>query len=567
MTKIKGRWLLGLAFILHSPLFILQSRAQGIITTVAGSTWVFRGDGGPATQASLGELGGVTVDPAGNVFVADSGNNMVLKISPASVLIVVAGKGTSGFSGDGGPATQASLFLALFQPSGVAVDAAGNLFIPEAYNHRIRKVSPGGIITTVAGNGNEGFAGDGGPATSASLNFPVGVAVDAAGNLYIADWNNFRIRKVSPSGVITTVAGNGISGFSGDGGPAASASLANPYGVAVDGAGNLYLPDGNNHRIRKVSPGGVITTVAGNGIRGFSGDGGPATSASLAQPHGVAVDGAGSLYIADQGNNRIRKVSLDGVITTVAGNGIPRFTGDGGSATSASLAFPYGVALDAAGNLYIADTANHRIRQLSPSGIITTVAGNGSFSFSGDGGPATGAALHFPGGLAVDVAGNLYIADTNNERIRKVSINGVITTVAGNGIQGFSGDGGPATSASLNFPPSRIPAPGGVALDGAANLYIADTNNNRIRKVSPSGVITTVAGNGTIGPSGDCGPATSASLRSPMVWLWTRPATSTLPTRLTGASARSAPAGSLPPWPAMAVLASRAMAARPRAPP
>jgi sugar lactone lactonase YvrE len=330
-----------------------------------------------------------------------------------------------------------------------------------------------GTISTVAG----GSVGDGGPAVNAPVNTPSAAAVDSAGNLYIANTYNNRVRKVSTSGTITTVAGNGTPGFSGDGGPATNASLASPTGVAVDAAGNLYIADAGNDRVRKVSASGTITTVAGTGTPGFSGDGGPATGAGLVYPSGVAVDAAGNLYIADTYNNRVRKVSASGTITTVAGNGTPGFSGDGGPATNASLASPSGVAVDAAGNLYIADPDNSRVRKVSTSGTITTVAGNGTPGFSGDGGPATNASLFNPSGVAVDAAGNLYIADTTNSRVRKVSTSGTITTVAGNGTPGFSGDGGPATNASLVYP-------SGVAVDAAGNLYIADSQNNRVRKVA-----------------------------------------------------------------------------------
>jgi sugar lactone lactonase YvrE len=389
----------------------------------------------------------------------------------SGTITTVAGNGSSG---DGGPAIDASLSF----PQGVVVDAAGNLYIADINNHRVRKVSVSGTITTVAGNGTPGFSGDGGPATNAGLPEPYGVAVDAAGNLYIVDINNHRVRKVSVSGTITTVAGNGTPGFSGDGGPATNARLAYPTGVAVDAAGNLYIADRLNSRVRKVSTSGTITTVAGDGSAGFSGDGGPATNAQLAGPYGVAVDAAGNLYIADFQNSRVRKVSTSGTITTVAGDGSFGFSGDGGPATNAQLAGPNGVAVDAAGNLYIADINNHRVRKVSTSGTITTVAGNGTPGFSGDGGPATNARLRPPTGVAVDAAGNLYIADIFNQRVRKVSTSGTITTVAGTGIYGFSGDGGPATNARLAYP-------SGVAVDAAGNLYIADQNNHRVRKVAP----------------------------------------------------------------------------------
>jgi sugar lactone lactonase YvrE len=334
--------------------------ALGTITTVAGGGFSGLGDGGPATSAQLFRPSGVALDAAGNLFIADTYNNRIRKVSASGVITTVAGTGTSGYSGDGGPATSAKLY----NPWGVAVDGAGNLFIADTLNHCIREVSVSGVITTVAGTGTYGYDGDGGAATSAQLWFPQGVAVDAAGNLFIADTYNNRIREVSASGVITTVAGTGTSGYSGDGGPATSAQLAHPSGVAVDGAGNLFIVDTDNHRIRKVSTLGVITTVAGNGSLGYSGDNGPATSANLYFPSGVAVDGAGNLFIADTYTNRIREVSVSGVITTVAGTGTEGYSGDGGAATSAQLWFPQGVAVDAAGNLFIADTYNNRIRKV-----------------------------------------------------------------------------------------------------------------------------------------------------------------------------------------------------------
>jgi sugar lactone lactonase YvrE len=487
----------------------------GVISTVAGSgAWGFGnggfgGDGGPATSAQLNTPWGLAMDTAGNLFIGDNGNNRVRKVTSGGVISTVAGNGTSGYSGDGGPAASGQLYF----PVELALDRTGNLFIADRGNGRIRKVTPGGVISTVAGNGTQGFSGDGGPATSAELAGPCGVAVDATGDLFIADTSNQRIRKVTPGGVtpggvISTVAGNGTSGFGGDGGPATSAQLAGPYGVTVDAVGNLFIVDVTNNRIRKVTPGGVISTVAGNGNQGYSGDGGPATSAQLYAPYGVAVDAAGNLFIADNGNQRIRKVTPGGVISTVAGNGTGGYRGDGGPATSAQLLYPYGVAVDTAGNLFIADTGNNRVRKVTPGGVISTVAGNGTQGFSGDGGPATSAELHYPEGAAVDTVGNLFIVDTSNSRVRKVTPGGVISTVAGNGTQGFSGDGDPATSAQLYNPE-------GVAVDTAGNLFIADTYNNRIRKVTSGGVISTVAGNGTQGFSGDGGPATSAQLGYP----------------------------------------------------
>jgi sugar lactone lactonase YvrE len=336
-----------------------------------------------------------------------------------------------------------------------------------------------GIISTMAGTANAGFYGDGGPATAAMLNGPFGVAVDTSGNLFIADYANNRIRKVTAStGIISTVAGGAYQGYSGDGGPATSAELYHPEDVAVDTSGNLFIADTTNERVRKVTPAGVISTVAGNGSGGFGGDGGPATLASLNWPAGVAVDAAGNLFIADCSNNRVRKVTAStGVISTVAGNGIGGFYGDGGPATSAWLNEPTGVAVDTSGNLFIADADNNRVRKVTPAGVISTVAGNGSGGFGGDGGPATSAEIYAVQDIVVDTAGNLFIADWGNNRIRKVTPSGVISTVAGNGIQGYTGDGGPATSAELTDPIS-------IEVDAAGNLFVVDTDNARIRKVT-----------------------------------------------------------------------------------
>ena len=339
------------------------------------------------------------------------------------------------------------------------------------------QTAPGFVIATVAGDGVPGFNGDGGAATAAELYYPSGVAVDGAGNLFIGDYQNNRVRKVTPAGAIGTVAGNGARGFGGDGGPATAAELYFPSGVAVDAAGNLFIADTNNCRIRKVTAAGTISTVAGNGTRGYSGDFGPATAAELYFPSGVAVDGAGNLFIGDTNNSVIRKVTPEGIITTVAGNGTRGFGGDGGPATAAELYAPSGVAVDGTGNLYIADTTNSRIRIVTPAGTIATVAGNGVYAFGGDGGPAIQAELYSPRWVAADVAGNLYIADTNNSRIRVVTPTGAIGTVAGNGAAGFSGDGGPAALAELS-------APSGIALDGAGDLFVADEANNRVREMT-----------------------------------------------------------------------------------
>jgi sugar lactone lactonase YvrE len=542
---------------------------NGVVTRIAGNSQPgFSGDGGPATSALLKQPNGLAVDGAGNLFIADSANNRIRKVSPDGTITTVAGTGDLGYAQDGQPATSAPLNA----PWSVAADSAGNVFIADTYFERpggrsaprILKVSPDGILTTAAGNGTCcGFSGDGGQATDAQLTYPTGLAVDGAGNLFIADGS--VVRKVSPDGIITTAAGPGppnpnpgslnsnsdcVAGVSGDGGAATQAPLCYANNVAVDGAGNLFIvelmgidigvsyavavrkvtPDGtittvtseflswggqaavdgsgnlfvaDGDSLRKISPDGIVTTVAGYGACCYSGDGGPASSAQLNTPHGLGVDGAGNLFIADRYNHNIRKVSPDGIITTVAGGPLSvhclDFSGDSVPAASAQLCNPYNLAVDGAGNVFVADT--YRVRRISPDGTITAVAGNGTSGYSGDGGPAIDAQLTYAEGVAVDGAGNLYILDIF--RIRKVSPDGTITTLAGNGTYGYSGDGGPAIDAQMNA------GAAGAAVDGGGNLFFLDSG--RIRKVSPDGIVTTVAGNGKNSP-GDGGPAANAQV-------------------------------------------------------
>ncbi len=633
------------------------------ITTVAGHlAGGFGGDGGPATSAYLSSPSGVAVDEQGSVYIVDTDNYRVRKITPGGTITTIAGTGVGGGGGDGdgGPATSARLSHPTYTGQGLAVDGQGNVYIADSY--QLRKVSRSGTITTIAGTGAYGFSGNGVPAIAAVFGTLAGVAVDGSGNLFIADGYCNCVRKVS-AGVITTFAGTAKRpGFSGDGGPATLAQLSNPMGVAVDAQGNVYIADSSNNRVRKVSPSGTITTVAGGGTAGI-GDGGTATSARLILPAGVAVDRKGNLYFADIGHSRVRKVSPGGTITTVAGGGSSLV--DGVRATSARLdlaeyvSLTGWVAVDAKGNVYITDTENNRVREVMvgatpppvvanpvrrcskaeatvvvkrlhlgeadvvpnpvykvicgafmgpgsqtmvvslasggasspskgwavlrlaggkwrlvmqqdegarisaagadiretagisrpddprccPSGgttsriwhwdgkrfvagpwkrdrpvpaatktariAITTIAGSGARGYAGDGGQARSAQLSFPTGVAVDSRGNVYIADRINDRVRKVSPGGTITTFAGTGESGFTNDGEPATTAELNRPED-------VAVDRRGNVYIADTGNQRIRRVSPDGTITTFAGTGRYGFSGDGGLATSASLAEPI---------------------------------------------------
>lgn len=333
----------------------------------------------------------------------------------AQKIFTAAGNGAGNSGGDGGPA-----YLAQLSPASIALDNTGNLYIVEYWNSRVRKVNTSGIISTIAGTGVNGNAGDGGPAVSAQLNKPMGIAVDAAGNIYISEVVGNKIRKINTIGIINTIAGTGVPGYTGDGGPAIAATLNNPQRVSVDGANNIYILDVSNNCVRKIDAVGTITTIAGTGVAGFSGDGGPATSANLYTPYDLVVDGSNNIYIADLWNNRIRKINTSGIITTIAGTGTAGFSGDGGPATSAKLNRPFGIAVDGSGNVFIADSYNSRIRKINSSGIISTIVGTGNTAFSGDGGPAASAEINMPSDVILDPSGNIYICDANNNRIREV---------------------------------------------------------------------------------------------------------------------------------------------------
>lgn len=624
---------------------------QGTIMTVAGNgTTGFAGNGGPATNAAFRRPYGVASDGAGGFFVADHGNHVIRRVNAAGivsnycgtgvagfsgdgnlavnaqlrwpiavrrggsgalyiadyenhrirkvvagVITTLAGSGAPGYSGDGGAATAAQLQL----PTDMVEDAAGNVFIADQFNHSIRKVSPGGIITTVAGNGTAGYDGDGGAATNAALNYPCAVELDGGGGLLIADYYNHRVRRVGKDGIIRTIAGTGTEGYAGDGGPATNAMLRYPCGLVWLPDGNLMVADAS-HVIRRVAPYGIIYTAIGTGVPGFGGDGGPASLAQLDSPYALSLEAGGNLLIADYNNVRIRRVSggmsrvvklvgtppewaagisdirlfvsdgqtnveqrfnlrvqhapvwtslplrratvgrlyeyllgaydadgdpltftaidipswltlttrPEGNIETVAGNGRSTFAGDGGAATDASFSTPLGLVCDPNGGFLISDHYNHRVRRVEPNGIIRTVIGNGVPGFSGDGGPATKASIYYPYGMAFDTAGNLYLADERNNRVRRVDRDGIITTVAGTGGTGYNGEGLPATNANLGGPTD-------VAVDGAGNLFIACYHDNRIRKVDTTGRIWTVAGDGAYAYRGDGGPATNASLARP----------------------------------------------------
>jgi uncharacterized protein (TIGR03437 family) len=460
---------------------IYKITPSGTVTAIAGGSVGFGGDGSLATSARLNGPSGIALDGLGNLFIADTYNNRVREVNLTTGIIkTVAGNGSLGFNGNNGQATSAQLAY----PTSVAVDAAGNIFIAEYYD--IRKVlAASGLMTTLAG---EGSAVTDGPALNAAIGYPVGLTTDAAGNLYVADTTFSLVRTINPGGTIHTIAGMALGGqptygYTGDGGPAVSAELFSPSGVARDTNGFTYIADEGNQRIRRIDQNGAISTIAGAGH--FAGDGAPAAAALMDLPEAAITDVNGNIYFSDTFNNRVRRIGTNGTITTVAGNGVCDYTGDHGPASAATLCRPQGLAIDSTGNIYVTDSFNSVVREIGLNGFISTFVGTGDYGDTGNNGQALAAELEYPFGLALDAGGNLYISDQDANRVRKVT-QGVINLVAGTGTAGSTGDGGLATSATLN-------SPGLLATDSAGNVYISDTGNNRVRKVA-SGLMSTVAG-------------------------------------------------------------------------
>ena len=529
-------------------------------------------DSGKAIETEISLVDGITLDKKGNMYIAMREHNIISRIDTKGTMTRYAGSGQSGFSGDGGPAANASFRV----PAGLAFDSEGNLYIADRENHRVRKVDPKGYISTFAGIGEAGFSGDEGPAVKARLNLPSGVVVDKKGNLYISDRSNDRIRVVDKKGVIRTYAGSGVAGFQGDAGPALKAQLDKPFGIALDETKNLYIADRNNNRVRKVSPDGIITTVAGDGGFFFMGDNGPAYRASVAAPTGVALDSKGNLYIADRNNNRVRVVDRTGMIRTVVGTGQQDYNGDSEVARETNLYLPFGLTVDSNDNLLVIDRSHYRIRRIDPkSGQVETVAGNGVKLFAGDGGPATGATLSFPHGMSVDKEDNLIFSDKGHFRIRKITPDGIINTIGGNGLRGNVGDNIPALEANFYNVTTIVQNPKGemfmaspsgfvslirrfdskgiihdfidtatpkyreaisnskykglvqkgavatitqfsdIVFDPNGNLFTSDRLNHQIRKIDIEGNVSTIAGTGDSDHYGDNGPALEAAFRDP----------------------------------------------------
>ncbi|MEO8370019.1 MAG: IPT/TIG domain-containing protein [Candidatus Solibacter sp.] len=468
-----------------------------------GSTTTYTGDGGPAADAGFSGIYSIAVDKDNNLYIGDANNHAIRKVTPDGIVRTIAGKGKSGFRGDDGPALEAQFNF----PRNLAVDGQGSVYINDYNNNRVRKITSDGVIKTIAGSAICCSSPDGGLASNAYL-VTGPVTTDPSGNVYVFDYLTNRIRRVTPSGILQAFAGDGKEGFSGDGDSAPLARFSRVAGMGTDALNNVYVVDSNNERIRMISSGGTITTVAGRGH--YAGDNGPATAALLHRPTGLVQGSDGSTYFADTMNHRVRKIAPDGKITTYAGTGEVGFGGDGGQATQALLSYPDAVALDQAGNLYVVDQSQVRVRKIAPDGVISTIAGNGNLTYSVDGGGAKLSGFGYIGGIVVDAGGNIYLSESAGNRIKKITPAGGLSTYAGAPVNGnasgfgFSGDGLSAAQAVFANPTS-------LAMDGAGNLYISDLLNYRIRRIaSGTGTVSTVAGIGKCCSSGNGGKATQA---------------------------------------------------------
>ncbi|HXI13097.1 MAG TPA: hypothetical protein VNM92_10700 [Thermoanaerobaculia bacterium] len=470
----------------------------GAVTTLAGLAGIFGSADGSGSAARFRSPSGVATDSSGTVYVADQSNHTIRKITPAGVVTTLAG--LAGVSGSvDGTGSEARFRF----PSGVATDSSGNVYVADSSNHTIRKITPAGAVTTLAGLAGSSGSDDG-TGSAARFRSPVGVATDSSGNVYVADTSNHTIRKITPAGAVTTLAGLAGSFASADG-TGSAARFAAPSGVATDSSGNVYVADLFNSTIRKITPAGAVTTLAGLAESGGSTDG-TGSAARFGEPAGLATDSSGNVYVADSSNHTIRKITTAGAVTTLAG--LADFFNSGsadGTGSAARFNRPYGVATDSSGNVYVADSSNHTIRKITPVGAVTTLAGLAGFSATADG---TGSAARFrsPSGVATDSSGNVYVADTINHTIRKITPTGAVTTLAGLGGTRGSADGiGSA---------ARFDNPNGVATDSSGNVYVADRSNHTIRKITPAGAVTTLAGLAGVSGSAD-GTGSAARFRSP----------------------------------------------------
>src|ERR1017187_9140414 len=501
------------------------------VETVAGSSRI--GDGGPALAAQFSNIQGIAIDRLGNLYLSDTDHHRVRKVS-AGTVITIAGTGVAGFSGDGGSALTAQLNF----PYGLALDSAGNVYVAHLGNQRVRRISPDGVIATVAGTGRKASSPDGAAPTDTSLLAPRNVAVDAAGNLYIAEFVGNRVRKLTPGGKLATVAGTGVAGWSGDGDRATAAQIHCPAGMAFDRAGALYFADSENHVVRKLYADGTI------GSLGAAFDGNPGLA--MFTPAAIAVDPSGTLYVggpaafvvraftttgqwitytgighsvndltADLYGNlfiadgsRLWRMDPSGTFVTVAGDSFSYSVGDNGPATMGQLDQPSALTLDSTGNLFIADSGNELVRQVTPDGTLTTLAGTGTAAQGAATGNSGGVALNTPMGVAMDPVGNVVVADTYNHRILLVTPERTIRAVAGMGTDGASPEGtGPLVA--------QLRAPRAVCTDSPGNLYIVDTSNHRVLRLAPGGTLQTAAGNGSGGNAGDNGAARLGPLNTP----------------------------------------------------
>ncbi len=475
---------------------IRKITSAGVVSTFAGSAGSSGSTDGTGSAARFNRPIGVAVDASGNVFVADASNNVIRKITSAGVVSTFAG--SAGSFGSTNGIGSAARFKA---PSGVAVDAAGNVYVADASNNVIRKITSAGVVSTFAGSAGS-FGSTDGTGSAARFNRPVGVAVDASGNVFVADASNNVIRKITSAGVVSTFAGSAGSLGSTDG-TGSAARFNNPIGVAVDASGNVFVADASNNVIRKITSAGVVSTFAGSAGSAGSTDG-TGSAARFNRPFGVAVDASGNVFVAEASNNVIRKITSAGVVSTFAGSAGSAGSTDG-TGSAARFNNPQGIAVDAAGNVFVADTVNHTIRKITSAGVASTFAGTAGSSGSTDG---TGSAARFynPSGVAVDAAGNVFVADSTNYTIRKITSAGVVSTFAGTAASTGSTDGTGSAA--------RFNSPSGVAVDAAGNVFVADRGNGIIRKITSAGVVSTFAGSAGSSGSTD-GTGSAARFNSP----------------------------------------------------